>query len=146
MRGMMSLALHLLLTPRSQKGLAEIRIRIRRQNFRPFAYLARLPEFLGLGFSIPANLLDRMVELDAVAIWIEYVSGIVNAWMKLRWDRFSHFNPMIFEKLYGIAQLSIVSELQSKRRTGRVWAKAQTFSERHGKQPERMMLGVAAQE
>ena len=85
-----------------------------------------------------------MVKLNAVAVRVEDLGGIVDAGMKLGRNHFGDLNVTIAEKRHGIAKLAVVSHLQAKHGAFGVRGKTQDFPERQGEKCQRVMLCVAA--
>jgi hypothetical protein len=71
-----------------------------------------------------------MVKLNAVAVRVEDLGGIVDAGMKLGRNLFGNFNIMVAEKYHGIAKLAVVSDLQAERGTFGVGAETEHIPER----------------
>src|SRR5438128_7275465 len=132
------------LSPRAQERFTHVSIRVPIKQFRPILQAPRLSGLLRSRLSLPADLFHRVIELDTVTVRVKNMGRIVDARVKLGRYRVRDSHVVRLPNRYGVPQLAVVGELQSKRGACRMSAEAENFPEpareaRHG-----LMLRVAA--
>src|SRR5579884_1342220 len=100
-------------TPRAEERLALVGVAHRLERLGPDAgrHLAALRR--AAWPAVPADLLHLVVELQAVAVRVEDVGGVVDAGVELRRDRVDQARAPLPQEADRVADLLVAGELQA---------------------------------
>ena|SRR5262245_31964232 len=106
----------ILSSPGADKWLARVGIGGWFENVGPMIRIHFAAQFFRPGFSVPTELFHIVVELQAMAVGVESVGGVIDTRVKLRGHEVSFdAYAMIAEKLHRRFELLIICELQTER-------------------------------
>src|SRR5207249_1589769 len=101
------------LSPRPQEGLASIGVDRGFEIRRPVVGVNFCPQCLRPHMAIPANLLHGVINLEAVAVGVESVGGVVDTGMELgRDDVGLDADAVLAQEANGVLELAIVCNLE----------------------------------